>query len=450
MSNQNRILVVDDDPNILEVLETRLMASNFLVTKANDAYSAIQVLEKEPIALMISDMKMPGMSGMDLFSEIRQTLPKLPVIFLTAYGTIPDAVDALKNGAVDYISKPFDGKELINKINSIVHSNKTANKTSSTPLIENGFYWGKSLAMNELSYTIKKVAKSNVNVLILGESGVGKECIARFIHDYSLRENNPYIVVDCGSTPAGILESELFGHMKGSFTHAIQDKKGLIEAAHKGTLFLDEIGNISQNMQSRLLRFLEDKNIRRVGAIKETSIDCRILSATNADLLEDIEKGTFRQDLFYRLKGITLKIPALRERKEDIQGLVPFFVENYTKIHNLPKITIPDKTMQFLESYSWPGNIRELKNSLEAGILLCKNNIMQPSDLQLENVKKNTLSMINNGDDFSIENSEKNTIIKALQEANGVQKKAAELLKISRRSIHYKINKYNIKVSEFK
>lgn len=454
MNDRIKILIVDDDPNILEVLDARLTASKFHVLKACDAPAAIQILKKEPVALMISDMKMPVMSGIDLFNEIKQTLPELPVIFLTAYGTIPDAVNALKQGAVDYISKPFDGRELIRKINEILAAAKPANKTAideqDTALIKDGFYWGKSPAMKELYLNIKKVAASDVNVLILGESGVGKECIAGFVHEYSLRKKHPYVVVDCGSTPAGILESELFGHMKGSFTHAVQDKKGLIEAAHNGTLFLDEIGNISQEMQSRLLRFLEDKKIRRVGAIKEIQVDCRVLSATNADLPADIEEGIFRQDLYYRIKGVTLNIPALRERKEDIPGLSKFFVDKYTREHNLPKVELAGETLQLLENYPWPGNIRELKNSLEAGIVLCKNNKMRPCDLQLEDIRKGTAPISENDTGFSIEDSEKNTIIRALKQTNGVQKDAAELLKISRRSIHYKIKKYHINTSEYK
>ncbi len=453
MKGQVNILIVDDDPNILEVLDARLTAAKFHVFKANNARDALELLKKQPIALMISDMKMPAMGGMDLLSEIKQTLPDLPVIFLTAYGTIPDAVNALKQGAVDYISKPFDGRELIAKINEILVGTPPViepdrNELNSS-LIEDGFYWGKTPAMKALYLTAKKVAASNANVLILGESGVGKECIAKFLHHYSLKKNHPYIVVDCGSTPAGILESELFGHMKGSFTHAVQDKTGLIEAAHKGTLFLDEIGNISQDMQSRLLRFLEDKKIRRVGAIKEINVDCRVLSATNADLPADIEKGSFRRDLYYRLKVVTLTLPPLRERQEDIQALAKFFVAKYTREQKIPRVRLTDKTLELLQNYSWPGNIRELKNALEAGIILCRNNSIQPSDLQLEEAQEaNPKSEIT--PDFSIGDSEKNTIIRALKQANGVQKNAAELLRISRRSIHYKIKKYNIQISECK
>lgn len=450
MTGPINILIVDDDPNILEVLDARLTAAKFNVIKAGDAPSAIEMLMKESIDLMISDMKMPAMSGMDLFAEIKQTLPELPVIFLTAYGTIPDAVEALKRGAVDYISKPFDGRELIKKINLILADRQPARNEELTSLVQDGFYWGKSPAMKELQRIARKVAASSVSVLILGESGVGKECIARFIHDNSLRKPHPYIIVDCGSTPTGILESELFGHMKGSFTHAVQDKKGLIEAADKGTLFLDEIGNISPDMQNRLLRFLENKRIRPVGAITETPVDCRVLSATNSDLLVDIERGNFRQDLYYRLKVVTLTVPPLRERKEDILALAGFFTANYCLENNLPEVELGNKTLELLKSHPWPGNVRELKNSLEAGTILCKNNKIEPSDLQLEDIRKEEKPEPNNKDLFSIEDSEKETIIRALKQTHGVQKSAADLLKISKRAIHYKIKKYNINISELK
>lgn len=498
MKEVSRILIVDDDSNILEVLDARLTASGFYVFKAGDAQTAKEILNREHVDLLISDMKMPVTSGMDLFLDIQKKLPNLPVIFLTAYGTIPDAVHAIKHGAVDYISKPFDGRELIKKIRQVLEVREQS-KQQNTPIIpisaddssldadkvkdssdflifEDEFYWKKSLAMQELYSMIKKVAATNVNVMILGESGVGKEWIARSIYRNSSRKDQPYVVVDCGSTPAGILESELFGHLKGSFTSAVKDKKGLIETADKGTLFLDEIGNISHDMQCRLLRFLEDKTIRQVGSVHEKIVDCRIISATNADLTADIQAGTFRQDLYYRLKVVTLNVPPLRERKEEIAEFAKFFVDRYTKEHNLPKVIFADDTIELMESHDWPGNIRELRNALEAGIVLCKNNIMHPSDLQLGNNQKSKkneksadkslsansqnsedISFNTNGASgafgetgFSIEDSEKHTIIRALKESKGVQKKAAELLDISRRAINYKIKKYDIKPNDYK
>ncbi len=450
MNTPPRILIVDDDPSILEVLDARLTASNFMVSKAYDASTAARILKDQPIDLLVSDVKMPRKSGMELFSEIQKTLPDLPVIFLTAYGTIPNAVDAIKQGAVDYISKPFDGRMLIKKINDTLAVGRMNAEKKYPDSFEGDYYWGKSQAMRSLYSMVHKVSATQVNVLILGESGVGKECIAKYIHQHSTRKKHPYMVVDCGSTPAGLLESELFGHLKGAFTHAVKDKKGLIQAADRGTLFLDEIGNISHDMQCRLLRFLEDGIIRQVGAVTDKNVDCRVLAATNADLMEDIDNGIFRQDLYYRLKGITLTIPPLRERKEDIPELSRFFVDRYTRAQGIDQTRISDVTMKVLVEHTWPGNIRELKNTLEAGIILCRDNIMQPWDLQIEDIRKNATMVSDVQKEFSIGESEKNTIIRALKKTKGVQKHAADLLNISKRTIHYKVKKYNIQPLEYR
>ncbi len=438
------ILIVDDDPSILEVLDARLTASDFRVTKAKDAASAARILRDESIDLLVSDIKMPRKSGMELFTEIRQTNPSLPVIFLTAYGTIPDAVEAMKQGAVDYISKPFDGRTLIKKINTALAARPGAEGSLQPDAFDGDYYWGKSSAMTSLFDMVTKVSATHVNVLILGESGVGKECIARYIHQHSQREKKPYVIVDCGSTPAGILESELFGHLKGAFTHAVKDKQGLIQSADSGTLFLDEIGNISHDMQCRLLRFLEDGSIRQVGAVKEKEVDCRVLAATNANLPAAIEEGTFRQDLYYRIKGITLTIPALRDRQEDIPALSQFFVDKYTKAHGINKTRISAAAMKVMMEHPWPGNIRELKHTVEAGTVLCRDHTLQPWDLQIEAIRENSVMVSDPGDEFSIEESEKNTIIRALKKSRGVQKDAADLLGISKRAIHYKVKKYDI------
>jgi DNA-binding NtrC family response regulator len=441
------VLIVDDDPSILEVLEARLTAAGFKAHKATNGSSALELLSKYPIDILVSDIKMPEMSGLELLEKTRTIFPQLPVIFLTAYGTIPDAVDAVKAGAVDYLTKPFDGKELVWKIEQII-ATVPPQPTVLQAVDEKGIFWGKSAAMTELKELLVKVAASNANVLILGESGVGKESVARMLHNCSPRKDKPYIVVDCGSTPSGILESELFGHVKGSFTHAIQDKKGLIEAAHGGTLFLDEVGNISQEMQSRLLRFLEERTIRQVGAIKEKEIDCRVISATNADLRADAEEGKFRLDLYYRLKVVTLVVPPLRERREDIPELARFLVDTYTSDNNLPSLELPQRTLDWLQTLTWQGNIRELKNALETGIILCKDRRILPEDLQLDD---EPIPMAESSDaNFSIEQSEKEAIIRALKQTKGVKKDAAELLGISRRAIQYKSKKYNLDASQFK
>jgi DNA-binding NtrC family response regulator len=298
--------------------------------------------------------------------------------------------------------------------------------------------------MKNLHGLVKKVARSSVNVLILGESGVGKERVANQIHKLGPRRDKPFVVVDCGATPAGLLESELFGHVKGSFTHAVSDKKGLIETADSGTLFLDEIGNISHEMQIRLLRFIEDRTIRRIGGLKGTPVDCRIISATNADLGEAIKAGQFREDLFYRLRVVTLTIPPLRERKADIPLLVAHFTEQFCQAHDLEPVEVPADTMAWLCEYPWPGNVRELKNAIEGGIVLCRESVLHPEDFHVAGIGESCEITTTDSSCLSLEESEKKTIVRALEQTGGIQKEAAALLGISRRAIHYKIKKYGI------
>ncbi|RJP76252.1 MAG: sigma-54-dependent Fis family transcriptional regulator [Desulfobacteraceae bacterium] len=454
MSFPKTILIVDDDMNVLEVLEARLLSNDFRVLKASDALQAIQLLNSNPVDVMISDIKMPGMGGMDLFTEIKSSHPNLPVIFLTAYGTIQDAVNAMKAGAVDYIAKPFDGQTLLKKLRKIIKETPSEQAIPSPEMVDPkntiGICSEQSASMKELNGLIARVAVSNVSVLILGESGSGKEYAALKIHQQSPRQENPFVVVDCGSTPAGLLETELFGHAKGAFTHAVRDKRGLIEEADQGTLFLDEIGNISQEMQTRLLRFLEDRKIRRIGELREIPVDCRVIAATNSDLTEDIRDGRFREDLYYRLRVVTLTVPPLRERKEDITGLARHFITSFCQSNGLPQVEIPSETMSWLREYPWPGNVRELKNAIEAGVVLCRNNILYPSDLLLSGLPDISAGLSPDPDSFTLKDSEYHTILRALKQTGGVQKDAAELLGISRRAIHYKIKKYGINTSQIR
>ncbi|MFZ5570859.1 MAG: sigma-54-dependent transcriptional regulator [Thermodesulfobacteriota bacterium] len=445
------ILIVDDDRNVLEVLEARLSSAGFLVFKTAEPKDALDILTSNPVDLMISDMKMPGMSGMELFHDVRSMLPGLPVVFLTAYGSIPDAVNAVKAGAVDYIAKPFDGQELLKKLRKILLN--TATRPGPGPKAAGSGMEEvvTSAVMRELYGLIDRVAVSPVNVLILGESGSGKEYIARMIHQKSPRREAPFVVVDCGSTPTGLLESELFGHTKGAFTHAIRDKKGLIEEADQGTLFLDEIGNVSPEMQVRLLRFLEDRKIRRIGEVREIPVNCRVIAATNADLMEDISSGRFREDLYYRLRVVTLRIPSLKDRKEDIPNLAKHFIESFCTQNELPLVELPMETTRWLCNYPWPGNVRELKNALEAGVVMCKNRVLLPEDLRTTGLPDIAAShQRQTVTSFSLEESERNAIIRALQQTGGVQKDAADLLGISRRAIHYKIKKFEIDAAAMK
>jgi DNA-binding NtrC family response regulator len=446
MGTAKYILVVDDDHHVLEVIDARLTSAGFEVHRAEGGAQALQILGTQRVDVMVSDVKMPEMGGMQLLTEARRMHPQLPVILLTAYGTIPDAVEAVKSGAVDYLTKPFDGQELIRKLKRIQVSVSALNEkepeaATTSPEEVN------SAAMKQLYDLVGRVAASDVNVLILGESGVGKERIARLIHQVSRRCAEPFVVVDCGATPTGLLESELFGHVKGSFTHAIRDKKGLIESADGGTLFLDEIGNISPEMQTRLLRFIEERKIRKIGSLEESDIDCRIISATNADLVEDIQNGKFREDLYYRLRVVTLKVPPLRDRREDIPLLAHRFAQDFCSAHEIDAVKLPSKTVKWLSAYPWPGNVRELKNALEAGIVLCRDGILHKEDIQLGGLpEQGSLPAQEEPDTLSLEDNERQTILRALRRSGGVQKDATSLLGISRRAIHYKIKKYGIDV----
>jgi DNA-binding NtrC family response regulator len=450
---QQTILVVDDDPHILEVLETRLSSAGFRTITAAGGQEAIEILHSQQVDLMISDVRMPGLGGMDLLKEVRELQPELPIIFLTAYGTIPDAVRAIKAGAVEYFTKPFNGRDLVLKVQKILREAEI----SAAPVkavakpgpvdLRQGIWGVQSASMKELYDLIERVAPSAVNVLILGESGVGKERVARLIHQAGPRREQPFVVVDCGSTPTGLLESELFGHVRGAFTHAIRDKKGLIEAANHGTLFLDEIGNISPEMQVRLLRFLEERKIRRIGDIREISVDCRVISATNVDLPREVEEGEFREDLYYRLRVVTLRIPSLRERKEDIPFLAQHFVETFCKSQGLPLAKLPIQTIEWLCEYPWPGNVRELKNALEAGVVMSRDGIIHACDLNVTELREARHPVPSVSSSLSLEDSERKAILRAMEQSGWVQKDAAELLGISRRALHYKIRKFRIEIS---
>ncbi len=446
LTEPTSILIVDDDQNVLEVLEARLESAGFLIHKAENGRDAIQLLQNKKIDLMISDMKMPGMSGMEVLSKARSLNPGLPIIFLTAYGTIPDAVKAVKAGAIDYLAKPFDGRELVYKLRKVLEESPLmgAGENDGDNSVLKDVEHVASPRMKELYTLVRRVADSNVSVLVLGESGVGKERIARLIHHLSPRKKKPFVVVDCGSTPAGLLESELFGHVRGSFTHAVNDKKGLIESADKGTLFLDEIGNISLDMQVRLLRFLEDRKIRRIGDLNEKAVDCRVVAATNSDLMEDIKAGRFREDLYYRLRVVTLSVPPLRERREDIPLLADIFIQAQAGQQGTRSVKLSKATMDYICQYPWPGNVRELKNAIEAGSVLCHGNELCAEDLHLSGLPTMEASANVETDSFTLEDTERNAILRALKQTGGIQKEAAELLGISRRAIHYKIKKYDI------
>ncbi len=437
------VLVVDDDDHILQVLEARLLASGMTPLLADCAETALDMLAGEPVDCIVSDIKMPGMGGHGLLKEVLTNWSHIPIIMLTAHGTIPDAVGSIQAGAADYLSKPFDGKELVRRIRTILEKPKAETKKSkptSQPTTE--LWGGEAPAMARFLELLERVARAKVSVLLLGESGTGKEKASRILHDLSPCADGPFVVVDCGSTQPTLLESELFGHVKGSFTHAVKDKVGLMEEADSGTLFLDEIGNISPEMQTRLLRFLQEGTIRRVGDTKERTVSCRVVAATNANLINKVKAGEFREDLYYRLKVVTLTIPPLRERMEDVPLLAERFIAMLGAEQNCPDAKISPAAMQKLMAHPWPGNVRELKHALQGALVFCRDNIIEPADLQLDQPPSD--SPVITGDSLSLEDNEKQAIIRALDHCNGVKKEAADTLGISRRAIHYKIKKYGI------
>ncbi len=458
------ILVVDDDKNILQVLEARLSFAHYKTLSARSAEEAVELLAQHPVDLVVSDVKMPGMGGVGLLHEILVQWPHIPVILLTAYGSIPDAVSTIRSGAADYLTKPFDGHQLLQKIAALLgrvtEEPKRAPAAKGGKSVSDVIWGGKSPVMRDFYALLERVAPTDVAVLILGESGTGKEMVARMLHDLSPRAKGPFVIVDCGSTQPTLLESELFGHVKGSFTHAVRDKKGLMEEADGGTLFLDEIGNISPEMQTRLLRFLQERTIRRVGDTRAIPVNCRVVAATNADLPSLVKKGEFREDLYFRLKVVTLKVPPLRERKEDIPLLTERFLETFSANQNRPRVTASPETLALLMSHSWPGNVRELRHALEGGVVFCAGQTLEPKDVQLEqagNLHADPLPVAttqevpagaaaNGQNGLSLEENEHQAIIRALEKAAWVKKNAADLLGISRRAIHYKIKKYNIQI----
>jgi len=465
------ILMVDDDKNILQVLEARLSFAHYKTLTAKSAEEAVELLAQHPVDLVVSDVKMPGMGGVGLLHEILVQWPHIPVILLTAYGSIPDAVSTIRSGAADYLTKPFDGHQLLQKIASLLGRVQEDEPRRAAPAkggknVSDVIWGGKSPVMRDFYSILERVAPTDVAVLILGESGTGKEMVARMLHDLSPRAKGPFVIVDCGSTQPTLLESELFGHVKGAFTHAVRDKKGLMEEADGGTLFLDEIGNISPEMQTRLLRFLQERTLRRVGDTHAIPVNCRVIAATNADLPALVKKGEFREDLYFRLKVVTLKVPPLRDRKEDIPLLTARFLETFSADQHRPKITASPETLALLMSHNWPGNVRELRHALEGGVVFCQSTTLEPHDIQLEqNQDLHAPAAAASGlaaagqpapgipagassaqGGLSLEENEHLAIIRALERSAWVKKTAADLLGISRRAIHYKIKKYNIQI----
>lgn len=457
---KSRILVVDDEESIREFLEIMLKKEGYEVICAEDGEKAIDTLKKKSFDLVISDLQMPKVTGMELLDHVNKNYPGLLFLMITAFGTTETAVEAMKNGAYDYITKPFKLDEVrINisnalKSNSLEKENRNLKKELGKEYSFQNLV-GNSEPMHRIFDMIKRVAQINTTILITGESGTGKEMIAKAVHYNSDIKDRAFITVNCGAIPESLMESEMFGHKKGSFTGAIADKTGLFEAADGGTLFLDEVGELPLNIQVKLLRAIQERVIRRVGGTDDMSIDVRLVTATNRDLEAMVKEGTFRQDLYYRLNVIQIKAPSLRDRRDDIELLAKHFLRKYNERLMKNVGGISDEAMKILKKYDYPGNVRELENIIERTVALEAGATILPESLppfittkggERKMVSSDGIEITEDGVDLDkiIGQIEKELIIKAVHAANGTKKKAAKLLGITFRSMRYRVEKYNL------
>lgn len=452
-----KILVADDERNIRDLLSVTLIDEGYDVIEVDDGQKAVNEVKNGDYDCVLLDIRMPVLDGMEAFAKIRDMKPNLPVIFLTAYGSSDLAIKAMKNGAYDYLTKPFDIEELKIKVKKAIELKELTEKAPK--LVNNKFLdytkeeiIGDSPKMQEVYKEIGKIAESDATVLIRGESGTGKELFAKAIHHHSNRKNKPFIVVNCAAIPENLLESELFGHEKGAFTDAYTRRIGKFELANDGTIFLDEIGDMSLNLQSKLLRVLQEKTFTRVGGNEIIYSNARIIAATNRNLEELVSKGEFREDLFFRLNVVTITLPPLRERKEDIKLLVDYFIAKYSTKYKKEVNGISKEAIDILLAYDWPGNVRELENAIARAVIVSSAPVILVDDLPLSLRQKvlseNNQEIVNSGENLTlpqlIEKVEKEAILRALKVSKGNKTKAAQILGISRKSLFNKLRYYNI------
>jgi len=442
-NSEVKILIVDDEQIVRDSLTHWFEEDGYQVSSAADAFDVLKDLQPGKYDIMLVDIKMPKMSGLELLEKVKEIDPDCIVIIITAYASVPSAVQALKNGAFDYVTKPIDPDELSHLIKNAIKQKalkkeNIALKTSIDEMFSFEGLIGESSEMKKVFDLIKIVAPQDTTVMIRGESGTGKELIARAIHMNSPRKYYPIIPVNCGAFTETLLESELFGHEKGAFTGAQYRRKGKIEMANGGTLFLDEVGSISPKMQVELLRVLESKQFTRVGGTEVVKVDFRLISATNENLEKLVEEGKFREDLYYRLNVFTIYVPPLRERRGDIPILANYFVQKFARQMNKPILKISDEAMEILLNHSWPGNVRELENAIERAMVVGKPPEIKPSDLPFH------LEKVNSFESDSLEEVEKNHIQRVLRKYDWNITKAASALNIDRVTLYNKIKKYGL------
>ncbi len=451
-----RVLVIDDEPDIRELLELTLLRMGLDTATAGTVKEGLLEIQNFKPDLCLTDMKLPDGTGFDIVRYIQREVPHIPVAVITAFGSMEAAVEALKAGAYDFVSKPVD----LTKLRDLVHTALKLSENNempaavvvqdnvddTTPII------GESPAIEVLKVTIGKLARSQAPVFIHGESGTGKELVAKQIHELGPRSAGAFVPVNCGAIPESLMESEFFGHKKGSFTGAIEDKQGLFQAANHGTLFLDEVADLPLSMQVKLLRVIQEKAVKSVGGVEEVPTDCRILSATHKNLEEEVEKGNFRQDLYYRLNVIKLDVPSLHERGDDILLLAEFFLDQISERWDLPKAQLSEQSINALSNYPFPGNVRELENILERACTLADGEFIEPDDLQLPKVTPviksmtldATISELINPTPSGLPLDEKDEILQALDQTRWNRTAAAKVLGMTFRQLRYRIKKYEL------
>ena len=449
MPTYANILVIDDQESIRDACEQALSSDDIKVEAAKNGQEGLSLLKEKCFDIIILDLKMPGLSGMDVLKKIRENNPETMVIIITGFATIESAVEAMKYGAYDFIPKPFSPDSLRGVVKRALDRRELAleNVLLRSELKESHgpeVIIGQSKSMKQVEELVKKVGPTDTTVLISGESGTGKELVARAIHCHSSRRDKPFVAVDCGSLVENLFESELFGHLKGSFTDAVATKYGRFELANGGTLFFDEIGNISINIQTKLLRVLQEREITKVGGSQIIKVDVRIVAATNKDLHKAVTTGAFREDLFYRLSVVPLTIPPLRERRDDIPLLVNFFLQKYNKKRKKSIKAISNSAMNALVKYDWPGNVRELENAIERAVVLAEGQTVENSDLLYYGLSAETDLSTDAAESQRLEDMEKAHIARILKMANGHKGNAAEQLGIDRKTLRLKLKKYGI------
>jgi DNA-binding NtrC family response regulator len=447
------ILVVEDEPKLRRLLELQLADGGFRARTAESAEAGLKLVNEEPFDLVVTDFKLPGMTGLDFLQALKRVNANLPVVIMTAYGTVESAVDAMKAGAADYVLKPFSLAELVLVIRKELAARELRDENRALREALGKRYEYKSVVaqsekMQAVLALVERVAPTNATVLLGGESGVGKDMIARAIHEHSQRASGPFIKINSTAIPENLLESELFGYEKGAFSGATASKPGKFELADKGTLFLDEIGDVPASTQVKLLRVLQDREFERLGGTKTIKVDVRLIAATNRDLRAAIEEGAFREDLYYRLNVVAIDIPPLREHKEDIPALANLFLEKFARESNQPPRKLKPEALRKLMDYHWPGNVRELENILARGATLAAGDVLDVADIYVDSESPSRRSSTQAAPvlppGMTLEKWEEEIIREALRQANGNKSQAARALGLSRNALRYRLSKMGV------